>query len=64
MNAQGFTNQLEQYEVEKVIGEGSCNPVYLGYNKISGLKVAIKVMEHDKYKRLSFENQISEGNAM
>ena len=42
----------------------SCNPVYLGYNKISGLKVAIKVMENSKYQRLSFENQISESNAM
>ena len=64
LSAQGFQNQLEQYEVEQVIGEGSCNPVYLGFNKISGVKVAIKVMETSKYQRLSYENQISEGNAM
>ena len=47
-----------------MIGEGSCNPVYLCHHNLTGAKVAIKVMETIKYQRLSYENQISEGQAM
>jgi hypothetical protein len=62
--AQGFRNQLEQYDVEETIGEGSCNPVWVGRHKTNGLRVAIKAMESEKYQRLRRENQVSEGDAM
>ena len=64
LSAQGFTNQLDQYTVENIIGEGSCNPVWLGQHRITGVKVAIKAIDTSKYQRLSRENQISEGDAM
>ena len=64
LRAQGFENQLDQYSVKHIIGEGSCNPVWLAQHRISGLSVAIKAIETVKYKRLTLENQISEGYAM
>ena len=62
--AQGFSSPLDQYEIEEQIGEGSCNPVWRGVHKVSGIRVAIKAMESTKYQRLSTENQVSEGHAM
>ena len=62
--AQGFSSPLDQYEIEDKIGEGSCNPVWRGVHKNSGMRVAIKAMETSKYKRLSTENAVSEGDAM
>ena len=62
--AQGFSSPLDQYEIEEQIGEGSCNPVWRGVHKVSGVRVAIKAMESAKYQRLSAENQVSEGHAM
>ena len=62
--AQGFTSPLDQYQVEEQIGEGSCNPVWKGVHKVSGIRVAIKAMDTKKYQRLSTENQVSEGKAM
>ena len=64
LRAQGFQNQLDQYVVEETIGEGSCNPVWVGYHRTSRLRVAIKAVETEKYRRLTRENQISEGSAM
>ena len=64
IQAQGFENQLDQYEVHHAIGEGSCNPVWFGCHRITGIKVAIKVMESAKYIRMTKENGISEGDAM
>lgn len=61
---QGFSNALEQYTIEETIGEGSCNPVWKGFHKITGTRVAIKSMDTCKYQRLSTENQVSEGRAM
>ena len=50
--------------MKHIIGEGSCNPVWLAQHRISGLSVAIKAIETAKYHRLTLENQISEGHAM
>ena len=62
--AQGFSSPLDQYRIEESIGEGSCNPVWVGVHKTSGVRVAIKAMDTKKYQRLATENQVSEGNAM
>lgn len=62
--AQGYKNQLEQYNLLDTIGEGSCNPVFVAEHKSTGLKVAIKVMDLDKSYRSQHENGISEGCAM
>lgn len=56
LSAQGFSSPLDQYRVEETIGEGSCNPVWVGVHKTSGTRVAIKAMETKKYQRLSTEN--------
>ena len=64
MTAQGFENQLGQYDVQETIGEGSCNPVWFAVHRISGRKVAIKAINSIKYHKQTFENQISEGKAM
>ena len=64
MRAQGFSNQLDQYELKEQIGKGSCYPVWLAKHRISGRKVAIKAIETARYHRQTVENQISEGQAM
>ena len=46
--AQGFTSPLDQYQIEEQIGEGSCNPVWKGVHKVSGIRVAIKAMDTKK----------------
>ena len=56
LNAQGFSNQLDQYSIDGIIGEGSCNPVWLSQHRITGVKVAIKAIDTSKYQRLSREN--------
>lgn len=64
LRAQGFRSQFDQYAIEKVIGEGSCNPVWFAKHRITGAKVAIKAVETSKYARITTENQISESEAM
>ena len=61
---QGFSSQLDQYELVSTIGEGSCNPVWLATQRQTGMKVALKCMDSAKYQRLTREHQISEADAM
>lgn len=62
--AQGFKNQLDQYELLDDISGGSRNPVFLGIHRISGMKVAVKVMKDEKSSRYRHENGITEASAM
>ena len=62
--AQGFKNQLDQYEVLSTIEAGSANPVYIAQHRITGAKVVIKDIPTSNYRRLSKENKISEASAM
>lgn len=62
--AQGFQNQLDQYELLDTIGQGSANPVFVATHLMTGLKVVIKAIDTAKYKRLRNENNISESIAM
>lgn len=43
LRAQGFDNQLEQYEKERQIKD-DCDSVWLAYHKITGIQVVIKEM--------------------
>ena len=65
LNAQGFRDQIDQYEIEADIGgEQSCNQVSLATHKVTGQRVAIKVVNNSQYERLAEENHISECDAM
>ena len=64
LTAQGYPSQLEQYEVEYEIEEGSSNPVAIGFHKGTGTRVAIKATDSKKYQRLAQENHVSEAEAM
>ena len=64
LTAQGFSSQLDQYEIVKPLSSDSSNPVWAGVHKLSKQQVAIKAVEEVKYERLTNENQISEVQAM
>ena len=64
LRMQGFESHFASYEVKKLIGEGSCNPVWLAEHRIAGCKVAIKEINNDKYTYYSENNGISEGKAL
>ena len=61
---QGFDTQLQQYDLVGSFGDNSSNPVWLGTHKVTGLQVAIKKIDHSKYRQLKKQNHISEANAM
>lgn len=50
LRSQGFDNQLEQYELAGSFGDNSSNPVWLAQHKVTGLQVAIKKIDHSKYR--------------
>jgi len=52
MRAQGYANQLEQYEIQSVYDQKAKNPVFFAVHKFSGIFVAIKVIENSQYERL------------
>ena len=52
MRAQGYANQLEQYEIQSVYDQKANNPVFFAEHKLSGIFVAIKVIENSQYERL------------
>ena len=66
LDAQGFVDQLDQYEIE--ISQIDCidtaYPVRFGRHRTTGDTVAIKCIDTATYKRLKQENGISEGAAM
>ena len=64
LHMQGFESHLAQYQMKKVIGEGSCNPVWLAEHRIAGCTVVIKEINNEKYTYYSENNSISEGKAL
>ena len=61
--AQGFKDQLAQYKHQEFI-EGYSNLIIFAEHCLTGVKVAIKVIKKNLYKRLTYENNISEAEAM
>ena len=64
LSAQGFENQLDQYEILSTLSSTSSNPVSLAVHRTIGIKVAIKSVKTKDYVRLTMENGVSEAGAM
>jgi len=64
LRAQGYADQLEQYNILSAVDQSNLNPVCFGRHRLSGIPVAIKAVSEALYKRLSLENRVSEGAAM
>ena len=52
MRARGLESQLDQYEFEEDIEQGQCNPVCLSFYKDTGARVAVKLIDTEKYNQL------------
>jgi len=63
LKAQGFDNQLEQYEKERQIKD-DCDSVWLAYHKITGIQVVIKEMLTADYKISHKQHGVTEPEAM
>ena len=61
---QGYTSQIDQYDINCEVEEGCSNPVYIARHRTTDAKVAIKTVPTKKYLRLQKENMIDEGSAM